>query len=94
MGIKASFSEQINGNDESVDRTQRSSQGTFLIRGDQGGIVRLERAEVNGDTVVYTADCHDRFIRTKTKQASPVLARHVELLLPRWTPCGMFEFLF
>lgn len=48
--------------------------------------MRLERAEVNGDIVVYTTDCHDKFIRTKTKQASPVLARHVELIMSKWTP--------
>lgn len=53
--------------------------------------MRLERAEVNGDIVVYTTDCHDKFIRTKTKQASPV-----KIIMSKWTPegyCGRFDFL-
>nr|BDT05255.1 tetrodotoxin binding protein [Hemigrapsus sanguineus] len=74
------FTVKINGNDESADKTQRSSQGTFLIRGELGGMTRLERAEVNGNIVVYTTDCHDKFIRTKTKQVLELRAvRHAEV---------------
>lgn len=61
------FTIKFNGNKESVDRTQRSSEGTFVIRGD-GAVVRLERAEVTGDIMIYTGECDEEFIWTASKQ--------------------------
>lgn len=61
------FTMRINGNKESVERTQRSSEGIFVIRG-EGDVVRLERAEVKGNIMIYTGECDDEFIWTASKQ--------------------------
>uniref|UniRef100_A0A0P4WWF6 Vitellogenin domain-containing protein n=1 Tax=Scylla olivacea TaxID=85551 RepID=A0A0P4WWF6_SCYOL len=61
------FTMKINGNKESVERTQRSSEGTFVIRG-EGAVVRLERAEVEGNIMIHTGNCDDEFIWTASKQ--------------------------